>query len=157
VIDPDASAAQTLADAAAAAGKTSFVQVAAPLTLSRVQTLRAQFPHASGVAARLQSAPSRDVLRNLREQHLAVLDEYGDANVHKAFRTAGVAYVSRTITVDDHLQSAYVQYMLGQAVHLGRGSKAIVMMRPLPDTLRALQTVIADARSDAVAFDPAVR
>jgi polysaccharide deacetylase 2 family uncharacterized protein YibQ len=158
VIDPEAPAAHAIAGAANSAGKTVFVQVHAPLMLSDVQGLRAGFAHAAGIAARLESVPSRDVLRSLREQHLAVFDQFGDAAaVRRAMHAAGIAYFSRTITVDDHLQPAYVQYMLDQAVHLGRGSTAVVMARPLPGTLHALQTVIAQSSRDGVAFEPAIR
>lgn len=158
VVDPDGPAARMMADAAASSAKTTFVQAGLPLTPSALQTLHGDFPRAAGVAARLQDVPSRDVLRTLRELQLSVFDEFGDVRrVRDAFRAAGVRYVARTITVDDHLQAGYVQYMLDQAVHLGRGTTARIMMRPLPDSLRALQSVMAQAQSDGVTFEPAVR
>lgn len=158
VIDRDAPAAHAIADAAEAAGKTTLIQVDAPVTLSEVSALRADFPRAGGIATRLQTVPSRYVLRSLRSQGLAVFDEYGDARgVKAAMRKAGIAYISRTITVDDHLQTAYVQYMFDQAVHLGRGSTAVIMARPLPGTLRALQDVVAQSERDGVVFEPTVR
>lgn len=158
VIDPDAPAAHAIAEAAAAAGKRVFVQVHTPVTREATIALRAGFAHVAGVAARLQDVPPRDVLRSLREQQLAVFDEFGDVStVRKAMHAAGIAYVPRTITVDDHLQPAYVQFMIEQAVDLGRGARAVIMARPLPGTLRALQTVIAQARASGVTFEPAVR
>ena len=158
VIDPDAPAAHAIADAAAAAGKPVFVQVRTPVTRDQTIALRAGFAHAAGIAARLRQVPPRDVLRSLREQQLAIFDEFGDARaVRKALHAAGIAYVSRTITVDDHLQPSYVRFMLDQAVDLGRGRTAVVMARPLPGTLRALQSVIAQSPPDGIDFEPAIR
>jgi polysaccharide deacetylase 2 family uncharacterized protein YibQ len=158
VIEPDGPAAHAIADAAAAAGKTAFVQMTPPLTATQIDAAHADFPHALGVAARFEHAPAPDVLRAMRRQRFAVLDEFGDvSHVRKVVQSAGIVYVSRTITIDDHLQPSYVQYMLEEAVHLGRGSAAVVMARPLPGTLHALQALITSAPRDGVAFQAALR
>lgn len=158
VVDPDGPAAHAIADAAKAAGKTTFVQLMPSLTRAQIDAAHALFPHALGVAARFDSAPPPDVLRAIRRQRFSAFDEFGDLpRVRKLMRSAGIAYVSRTITIDDHLQPAYVQFMLEEAVHLGRGSAAVVMARPLPGTLQALQALITAAPRDGVAFQAALR
>lgn len=154
VIDPDAPAAQAIGDAAQKAGATTFVQATLSATPAQITEMHGDFPRAAGLAARLDRAPSRQILQVMRSLELAAFDEYGDAaQARKTVRAGGVRYVSRTITVDDHLQPAYVQYMLAQAVHLGRASRAVVMARPLPGTLRALQALIAQAPRDGIVFD----
>lgn len=158
VIDPDGPAANAIAQAAAAAGKATVVQIALPFDPSQLPSVHANFPHARAVAARFEDVPPRALLRALRAQRLAAFDEFGeDKRARAAMRAAGIQYVSRTITVDDHLQPAYVQYMLDQAVDLGRAAPAVVLARPLPGTLRALQALIAQSSRDGVSFEPAVQ
>jgi polysaccharide deacetylase 2 family uncharacterized protein YibQ len=154
VIEPDAPAARAIGDAAQRAGATTFVQATLAATPQQIIQMHGDFPRAAGLAARFERAPSRQILQAMRSLELAAFDEYGDAaHARKTVRAGGVRYVSRTITVDDHLQPAYVQYMLAQAVHLGRASRAVVMARPLPGTLRALQALIAEAPRDGIVFD----
>jgi polysaccharide deacetylase 2 family uncharacterized protein YibQ len=157
VIDPDAPAAHAITGLARENRKIAIVQAAVPITPAQLDIVQHAFPDAAGIAARLEVPPSANVLRELRARNLAVLDEYGDAPaVRFAMRKAGVRYASRTITVDDHLQPSYVQYMLDQAVHLGRGQGATILARPLPGTLRALAALIAQADRDGVEFVSAV-
>lgn len=153
IIDADGPAARAIADTAKQNGKTTLIQAAWPIAPGDIAALRAQFPSAQGIAARLEDVPPASVLRAVRSQKLVLFDEYGDApGIARVMKKAGVRYISRTITVDDHLQPSYVQYMLDQAVHLGRGRGATVMARPMPGTLRALAALIAQAERDGVQF-----
>jgi polysaccharide deacetylase 2 family uncharacterized protein YibQ len=155
VIDPQASAARDIFALALQSGAQTYLQVNAPLTAAKIQSLHPAFPRAAGIAARFTAAPSIDseVAAALRRVNWGVLDEYGgESAVARAFSAAGVRYAARTITVDDHVQRTYVTFMLQQAVHLARGRTAIVMARPFPGTLQAFEDLLTRASRDGVRF-----
>lgn len=153
IVDPDGPAARAIASLAAQNGRSFFVQAQAPLTVTQIDTIERAFPGMRGIAARLEEAPAPAIAHALKARHLALFDEFGDEPaVRRELRRSGVRYFTRTITVDDHLQPTYVQYMLNQAVHLGRGGHTTVMARPMPGTLRALAALAAQADRDGIRF-----
>lgn len=157
VIDADGPAATQMAKLAAQNAAPFFIQTQRLPDAAGIEIMRRTLPGARGIAMRLERAPSAGTLRALRRANLALLDEFGEsAQARDVVKRAGVRYLRRTITIDDHLQPSYVQFMLDQAVHLGRGGHTLIMARPLPGTLRALQALIAQADRDGVRFGPPV-
>lgn len=155
VIDPNGPAAATMLRAAHQGGGQAYVQAREPLNKAQIESLHAAFAGADGIAVRLQDVDtvSKDVCAALRALNWSVLDEYGtQSELAHRFSACGVGYVARSITVDDHVQRTYVAYMFGQAVHLARGRTAVVMARPFPGTLRALEDVLARAPRDGIRF-----
>jgi polysaccharide deacetylase 2 family uncharacterized protein YibQ len=154
VLDPAAPAARALGAAAHDRGDSVFIQARAPLTAAQVDAIHSRYPRASGVAVQIEGPGdlSHDSLMALHADGLHVFDEYGETNVPAHTRAAGVRFTARSITVDDHLQRAYVRYMLRQAVHLARGRTAFVMARPFPGTLQAFEDLLARASRDGVRF-----
>lgn len=155
VVDPDGPAAAQILHAARQSGQQAYVQARAPLSKTEIESLHASFAGADGVAARLQGVHTagKDICGALRAVNWGVFDEYGaQTELARRFSACGVRYVARSITVDDHVQRTYVAYMLEQAVHLARGRTTVVMARPFPGTLRALQDVLARAPRDGIRF-----
>lgn len=153
VIDPDGAAARQMAQLAASSGTPFFIQATDAPDRAQLEAWERALPGARGVAARLEEPLPGETLHALRLAHFAVLDEFGtNADAARAVKNAGLRYLRRTITVDDHLQPSYVDFMLDQAVHLGRGGHTVIMARPLPGTLRALQALVAQAARDGVRF-----
>ena len=155
VIDPNAPAAQRMLRLAVQSGQHAYVQARAPLTAAQITSLHTAFPQASGVAVRLDNgAADKDVYAALRALDWGVLDEYGeDSAAARTFTAARVRFTARSITIDDHLQPAYVAYMLKQAVHMARGRTAAVLARPFPGTLRAFGDLVSRASRDGVRFE----
>lgn len=157
VIDADAPAAEQMARLANQNGEPFFIQTQSMPDNGQIETWQRTLPGVRGIAIRLERPPLARTLHALRRANLALLDEFGEnAAVRGIVTRAGVRYLHRTITIDDHLQPSYVQFMLDQAVHLGRGGHTLIMARPLPGTLRALQALIAQADRDGVRFGPPV-
>lgn len=155
VIDPHGAASSQTARDATEAGDGVYVQAHVPLDAAFVRRIRAAFPSALGVALRVTGfdAIQTDALVQLRRERLAVLDEYGEAGDADArFAKAHIPYAMRSITIDDHGQRSYVEYMLREAVRVGRGRTAVVMARPFPGTLQALDDLLARASRDGVRF-----
>ena len=142
-----------MAELAGQSGKPFFVQAADSVSSADIRRWRRALPGLRGVALRLKENLAPGTLHALRDANLTLLDEFGENTAAvRAVKRASVRYLRRTITVDDHLQPSYVQFMLDQAVHLGRGGHTVIMARPLPGTLRALQALIAYADRDGVRF-----
>lgn len=157
VIDADGPAAMQMAQLAKQQARPFFIQTQSMPDAAQIAAWQQALPGARGVAMRLETVPPAHDMRVLRNANLALLDELGEnAAIRDAARRAGVRYLRRTITIDDHLQPSYVQFMLDQAVHLGRGGHTVIMARPLPGTLRALQALTAQADRDGVRFGPPV-
>lgn len=151
VIDPSGSAAAAVFALARRRGDQVYVQAHGTLTPGSLAALRARFPGMTGVAMRLTGAANPRELAALRAVNLAFFDEDGiDGFAAARFAASGVRYAGRGITVDDHAQRTYVAYMLAQAVHLARGRTAVVMARPFPGTLQAIQDLLAHASRDGV-------
>lgn len=151
VIDPQGSAAQTIAQLALQRGDTVYVQVHELPDAVQLHALLRRFPGTMGIAIRLTQPPQKSRLSALRAAGLRLFDEYGELDVAPAApRSAGVRYIARGITVDDHAQRTYVSYMLRQAVHLARRRLAVVIARPFPGTLQAFQDLLARAPRDGV-------
>jgi polysaccharide deacetylase 2 family uncharacterized protein YibQ len=156
VIDPHAPSAHDIADMAVNAGKAVYVQLDADATARDVAAVPATFPNAGGIAVRL--APDvrseetlKTFLRAAAAAHLAVFDEYGSQpRVMRIARQLQVAYAGRSITVDNHLGAAYVDFMLEQAVRIARSQRVAVMARPVPSTLAALQNLAYRAASAGI-------
>lgn len=155
VIDPNAPAAQKMLHLALESGQHAYVQAQQPLTKAQIESLHADFPQASGMAARLDSGVAdKGVLALLRALDWGVLDEFGEEPATARTFTAGrVRFTARSITIDDHVQPAYVAYMLKQAVHIARGRTAVVLARPFPGTLRAFRDLLSRASRDGVRFE----
>lgn len=155
VVDPSASDAHAIADAARTAGDAVYIQAQVPLSVAQIRFLREAYPYAGGVAARLagDDAIPAATLSALRDLHFALFDEYGESSTAAAsVLRAGVDYSARSLTVDNHTQEGYVRYMLAESVHLGRGTTAVVMARPFPGTLHAFEDLVARAARDGVYF-----
>jgi polysaccharide deacetylase 2 family uncharacterized protein YibQ len=155
VVDPSGPAAARMLTAARQGGQQAYIQARLPLTKSEIVALHTSFGAAGGIAVHADDvhAVARGVCAALRAVNWSVLDEYGsNRSLAARFAACGVRYVSRSITVDDHVQHTYVAYMFDQAVHLARGRTAVVMARPFPGTLRALQDVLVRAPRDGVRF-----
>lgn len=151
VINPSGAAAPEMYQLAVQRDDAVYVQVQEPITVPALRTLRRKFPAMAGVAMRLtQDARAAD-LAALHAENLAFFDEYGAADRAAArFASAGVRYAARGITIDDHAQRSYVAYMLRQAVRVARSSSAVVMARPFPGTLQAIEDLLARASRDGV-------
>ncbi|HET6895843.1 MAG TPA: divergent polysaccharide deacetylase family protein [Candidatus Baltobacteraceae bacterium] len=155
VVDPSGPAADQMVRAAHQSGQQVYMQARLPLRKAEIESLHAAFAGADGIAARLQDvhAAGKGVCAALRALNWSLFDEYGArSELAHRFSVCGVRYVARSITVDDHVQRTYVAYMLDQAVHLARGRTTVVMARPFPGTLRALQDVLARAPRDGIRF-----
>lgn len=155
VVDPSGPAAGAIARAASEAGDAVYLQMHAPLHGALVREIHAAFPQVQGVALRIvdRHAMAPGALAALRRARLGVLDEAGvDDRAESRTREAGVAYAVRGITVDDHAQHSYVSYMLAQAAHLARGRTVVVMARPFPGTLQAVEDLLARAPRDGIHF-----
>lgn len=152
VVDPVEPAAHATAAQARQFGKMVFVQAALPLSAHDIRALQDEFPGIAGIAIRVdRQRIDNGVLRALRDAGLRLFDEYGGyRSVQKRAVAAGVRYLRRTITIDDDLEPSYVAYMLDEAVRLGRGSGAVVMARPFPGTLHALEAVLSRAPRDGI-------
>jgi polysaccharide deacetylase 2 family uncharacterized protein YibQ len=154
VIDPNGQAAEQMLQLAKAHGDHAYVQASVPLREQTVRGLHQAYPAAGGIAAHLVgSQVSQSALRALRESGLALLDEYGEnALVRDKASSAGIRFAARGVTVDDHAQRTYVEYMLRQAVRLARGHRVVVMARPFPGTLQAFEALFAQASREGVRF-----
>jgi polysaccharide deacetylase 2 family uncharacterized protein YibQ len=138
VVDPSGPAADQMVRAAHQSGQQVYMQARLPLRKAEIESL-----HAAG----------KGVCAALRALNWSLFDEYGArSELAHRFSVCGVRYVARSITVDDHVQRTYVAYRLDQAVHLARGRTTVVMARPFPGTLRALQDVLARAPRDGIRF-----
>jgi len=155
VIDPSAPAARKMLHLAVESGQHAYVQAQLPLTSAQIESLHAAFPGASGLAARLDGgAADKGALARLRALDWGVLDEYGEEPATaRTFAGGRVRFTARSITIDDHVQPAYVAYMLKQAVHIARGRTAVVLGRPFPGTLRAFRELLSRASRDGVRFE----
>jgi hypothetical protein len=111
-----------------------------------IAALRARLGAFDGIASRT----SAGMAEALRGTNLMFFDERGDANA-APFRANGVAIVSRDTTVDDRGAKSYVRFMLERAAlrssHEGR---LVVLMRPLPDSLAALESFLATRSTQIV-------
>lgn len=152
VIDPHAPSAHDVAEMAASAGKTVYVQLDPDAAPRDVQAVTSAFPSARGIAVRFApGSRSEQILNAAAGSHLAVFDEYGtQPQAARIARHLNVAYTGRSITVDNHLASAYVDFMLEQAVRIARSQRIAVMARPVPSTLAAFQNLAYRAASTAV-------
>lgn len=151
VIDPHGAAARAMVKLAHQRGDAIYVQAYPRLAPQEIISLVHAYPQMQGVAIRMDHVElSKAAAAALRANGLALLDEYGE-NSARMF-PSGIRVAQRSLTVDDHAQRSYVRYMLGQAVHLARGRRAVVMARPFPGTLQALQDLLSRAPREGIRF-----
>ncbi len=141
VIDPSAPYAIRAAALARAAGRSVYLQVARAPSPGQLAQLHVRFGRFAGVASR---APA-GMARALQGAGLEFFDERGTADP-AAFARAGVPLLQRAVTADDRTQPGYVRFMLRRAADVAqRFGPTVVLVRPFPTTLRALQAL--DGRS----------
>ncbi len=141
VIDPSAPHAVRAAALARAAGRSVYLQLTRAPSPGQLAQLHVRFGRFAGVASR---APE-GMARALQGAGIEFFDERGTADP-AAFARAGVPLLQRAVTADDRTQPGYVRFMLHRAADVAqRFGPTVVLVRPLPTTLRALRAL--DGRS----------
>ncbi len=148
VLDPQAAGASRVAALVRDSGQALFVQLAAPPNAAALARLRRLLGTFDGVAAR----DGAGMAAALRGTGAAFFDERGDADP-AAFVAAGVALIRRDATVDDRSGQGYVAFMLGRAAALSRRvGPVVVLLRPLPTSMRALRAYAGSHDVQMIAF-----
>ncbi len=152
-LDPHAPEALAFARDAQAAHAELLVHVNEAPSPAVLTALRARFGAIAGVASRT----SAGMARALAGSGLVFFDERGTADP-RAFADAHVPFVARNTTVDDRTGEGYVLFMLDRAElrseHEGR---LVVLMRPLPSTLTALESFLRTRSVQIAALTPSGR
>lgn len=134
-VDPHARDADRTARYVNAEHQLLFIHVTSPPSQDTLLRLRDRFGAFAGVASR----NSEGMPQVLNGTGLTFLDERGDAD-RAEFAQNHVAIVQRDTTVDDRTANAYITFMLDRAAMRSRRvGRLVVLMRPLPNTLAALQ------------------
>lgn len=145
-LDPSAPDAARFADLVRKSGNVLLLHVGTAPTKAQVAFERARLGPFDGIACRNAAG----MARALAGTGLTFFDETGDADAGE-FHRAGVTAVSRDATVDDRTEQSYVEYMLERtAVRASREGRLVVLMRPLPNSLHALERF---AQSSLASFD----
>ncbi len=144
VVDPHALQAAAMARAVRAASQMLYVQVGKAPSASPLAALRLAIGAFDGVASR----DARGMPEALADTGLAFFDERGTADP-ASFVGQGVTLVRRDVTVDDVPRTAYVAYMLREALDRSRRyGEQVVLMRPTGASLAALRSVLADGGAE---------
>jgi polysaccharide deacetylase 2 family uncharacterized protein YibQ len=148
-LDPHASDAQLTAQYVADAHQTLFIHVTAPPNDDTLARLRDRFGAFVGVA----SHGSEGMPQALAGTGLAFFDERGDAD-RAEFARNNVRLWQRDTTVDDRTGNAYIVFMLNRAALRSRkAGRLVALMRPLPDTLAALQAFAGTRSAQIVSLN----
>jgi polysaccharide deacetylase 2 family uncharacterized protein YibQ len=149
VVDPHAAQAAAFAKLVRDANQTLFVQVGSAPSAATLASLRRSLGAFDGVAAR----DARGMAPALRGSGLTFFDERGDAADPNEFAANGVPLVRRDVTADDLGSAGYASFMLSRAAGLSRRvGTVVVLLRPLPSSLDALQAFGASRNVTIVAL-----
>lgn len=147
-VDPHARDADRTARYAADEHQLLFIHVTAPPSDDTLARLRDRFGKFAGVASRT----SVGMANALNGSGLIFLDERGDAD-RAEFAQNNVRIIQRDTTVDDRTGNAYITFMLDRAAMRSRRvGRLVALMRPLPNTLAALQAFAGTRSAQIVAL-----
>lgn len=147
-VNPSASEAAAFAKLVRANGDALFIHVGSAPTAPILLRLREQFGAFDGIAARVTSG----MPKALQGTGLTFFDEEGDA-APGPFAQARVTLVHRDVTIDDRTSQTYIAYMLDRAALQARGEgRLVVLMRPQPNTLQALNHFLSTASAEIAAL-----
>lgn len=147
-VDPHAPQARAFADLVRDEHDVLFLHVDHPVSSSDLVALRAKMGPFDGIASRSAAG----MPKRLAGTDLLFFDERGDADPGP-FAAAGVPLVQRDVTVDDRSAPTYISFMMERAaMRSTRDGRTVVFMRPLPNSLGALNQFTHDRATDIVAL-----
>jgi polysaccharide deacetylase 2 family uncharacterized protein YibQ len=149
-LDPRAAEALKVARLIHTQGEVLLLHVDRAPSPATLAVLRAEFGEIDGIASRNAQGQAAA----LAGSGLEFFDERGDADP-EPFLARDVPFVARDTTVDDHSARSYIAYMLGRAaVRSERQGRLVVLMRPLPNSLAALDAFARTRSAQIVALTP---
>lgn len=147
-LDPHGTDAERSARYAHESNALLLIHVASPPSASTLAALRRRFGSFDGIASRVSAGMPQALART----GLFFFDERGDA-LEAPFTAAGVRLLARDATVDNRASPAYIAFMLDRAAIRSRSQGPLaVLMRPVPDSLEALETFAQTRSAELVAL-----
>ncbi|HEV7180383.1 MAG TPA: divergent polysaccharide deacetylase family protein [Candidatus Baltobacteraceae bacterium] len=147
-LDPAGSDAAAFANLVRSRGDVLLIHLGSAPEASQLRRLQERLGHFDGIASR----SSRAMARALEGTGLIFFDESGYAE-EEPFARDGVPLVHRDATADDRTSASYIGYMLARtAMRARREGRMVVLLRPLPDSLRALSAFLGTSSAEVVSL-----